>query len=143
MVQLDHLGRALATLWEKRGKTQEEVARSSGITASMISNYERSRERPRVESLWKILQGLDCTLMDLEAALRFVAGEPFPVESKTFRIAILPRGSSPVDGALGADLNLGELSAQGRHCLEQTTRALHGWLKLVEAEAASPLRSPR
>lgn len=88
MVPLEHLGRALATLRDKHNKTQEEVASLAGVTPSMISNYERGKEKPSLESLWKILGALSCSLIDLEAALRFVRGDAFPLHCRNWRIRI-------------------------------------------------------
>lgn len=86
MVPVEHLGRALAVLREKRHDTQEDVARNAGVTPSMISNYERGKEKPSIDSLWKILSAMNCTFVDLEAALRFVRGDHFPVHSEHWRI---------------------------------------------------------
>lgn len=88
MVPLELLGRALATLRDKHDRTQEEVANVAGVTPSMISNYERGKEKPSLESLWKILGAMNCSLIDLEAALRFVRGEAFPLHCKNWRIRI-------------------------------------------------------
>ena len=88
MVPIEHLGRALAILREKYRRTQEEVAREAGVTSSMISNYERDKEKPSLESLWKILGAMGCSLVDLEAALRFARGDHFPVRSEHWRISI-------------------------------------------------------
>lgn len=88
MVPIKHLGRALAILREKHGRTQEEVATAAGVTASMISNYERGKEKPSLDSLWKILSAMKCSLIDLEAALRFARGEAFPIHCQNWRIRI-------------------------------------------------------
>lgn len=78
----------MACLREKQHKTQEQVATTAGVTASMISNYERGKEKPSLDSLWKILTALNCTLIDLEAALRFVQGDHFPVHCENWRIIL-------------------------------------------------------
>ncbi len=88
MVPIEHLGRALATLRDKHNKTQEEVASVAGVTPSMISNYEREKEKPSLDSLWKILGAMNCSLIDLEAALRFVRGDAFPLHCRNWRIRI-------------------------------------------------------
>jgi transcriptional regulator with XRE-family HTH domain len=88
MVPIEHLGRALATLREKHGRTQEDVAGAAGVTASMISNYERGKEKPSLDSLWKILGAMNCSLIDLEASLRFVRGDAFPLHCQNWRISI-------------------------------------------------------
>jgi len=88
MVPIQHLGRALVLLREKDARTQEEVASLAGITASMISNYERGKEKPSLDSLWKMLAAMECSLVDLEAALRFVRGDAFPLHCKNWRIRI-------------------------------------------------------
>ncbi|MCB1034605.1 MAG: helix-turn-helix transcriptional regulator [Acidobacteria bacterium] len=88
MVPIELLGRALATLRDKHNKTQEEVASVAGVTPSMISNYERGKEKPSLDSLWKILGAMNCSLIDLEAALRFVRGDAFPLHCQNWRIRI-------------------------------------------------------
>lgn len=88
MVPIEELGKALAILRAKHGKTQETVAQTAGITPSMISNYERGKEKPSLDSLWKILSAMDCSLIDLEAALRMAKGEPFPLRCENWRITI-------------------------------------------------------
>ena len=88
MVPVEHLGRALAVLREKRHDTQEDVARNAGVTPSMVSNYERGKEKPSIESLWKILSAMNCSFVDLEAALRFVRGDHFPIQSEHWRIQV-------------------------------------------------------
>lgn len=88
MVAIEHLGKALAILREKTGKTQQQIGDAANVTASMISKWERSKEKPTLESLWKMLTAMGCTWVDLEAALRFIGGEAFPVKSRFWNITI-------------------------------------------------------
>lgn len=88
MVPIEHLGKALAILREKTGKTQLQIGEAANVTPSMISKWERSKEKPTLESLWKTLNAMGCTWIDLEAALRFVRGDAFPLKSRHWSIAI-------------------------------------------------------
>lgn len=118
----------MACLREKQRKTQEQVASTAGVTASMISNYERGKEKPSLDSLWKILGALNCTLIDLEAALRFVRGDKFPVRSTNWQISVdtgeyETGGAEPQDIA-DADFDLEKLAKSDRPLPRETERAL-------------------
>ncbi|MEM9290430.1 MAG: helix-turn-helix transcriptional regulator [Acidobacteriota bacterium] len=118
MVPIEKLGRALAVLREKHRKTQEEVATAASVTASMISNYERGKEKPSLESLWKILTAMNCTLIDLEASLRLVNGEAFPLHCQNWSISIhsedfaIGAKTRPKPDAKEAKFSLAEVLAQ-------------------------------
>lgn len=88
MVPIEHLGKALAILREKTGKTQLQIGEAANVTPSMISKWERNKEKPTLESLWKTLSAMGCTWIDLEAALRFVRGDAFPLQSRYWKINI-------------------------------------------------------
>ena len=73
MVVFARLGRALRLLRERLGKSQKEVAAAAGVTAPMLSAFERERTRPELKSLDRILaHGLGASLADLAWALDVV-----------------------------------------------------------------------
>ncbi|MCB1055346.1 MAG: helix-turn-helix transcriptional regulator, partial [Acidobacteria bacterium] len=82
MVRFEKLGPALVLLRKRQGMTQKAVAEAAGMNSSRLSNYESNGKNLSARSLWRLLRALDCSFVDLEAALRFVSGEQFPVRSK-------------------------------------------------------------
>jgi transcriptional regulator with XRE-family HTH domain len=63
------LPKALRFLRQKEGCTQEAVATKAGITSSMVSNYERGKEKPSLVTLFKVLCAVDADLTDLGEAM--------------------------------------------------------------------------
>ena len=98
MVPIEHLGRALAVLREKHHKTQEEVA----------------------GSLWKILTAMSCTLIDLEASLRMVNGDAFPIHCQNWKITIHSDEYEVVDKARRSGEELAEPQVNLSKVLEGT-----------------------
>ena len=137
MVPIEHLGRALATLRDKHNKTQEEVASVAGVTPSMISNYERGKEKPSLESLWKILGAMDCSLIDLEAALRFVRGDAFPLHCRNWRIRIeadeypLPATSRQPSEIAEPGFDLGRLLQSNQPVPNEAERYVGAMMRLI------------
>jgi transcriptional regulator with XRE-family HTH domain len=105
MAAFDGLGKALRWLRARQDKRQYQVAEEAGVTKAMLSAYETGKQRPSLETLEKILDGLDATLADLYQALRIVNDPNHPL-----RAAALPRAldSSPSSGSL-SDLDLRRL----------------------------------
>ena len=54
-----NLGRTLTLLRDLRGLSQAAVARRAGIGKSQLSKYETGKEKPKLESLSKLLAVLD------------------------------------------------------------------------------------
>jgi len=50
-----NLGAALRLIREERGLSQSALARAAGIGKSQLSKYESGRERPKLDSLEKLL----------------------------------------------------------------------------------------
>lgn len=89
MVRFEKLGPALVLLRKRQGMTQKAVAEAAGMNSSRLSNYESNGKNLSARSLWRLLVALDCSFVDLEAALRFVSGEQFPVRSKHWPVVIV------------------------------------------------------
>ncbi|MDY7095434.1 MAG: helix-turn-helix transcriptional regulator [Acidobacteriota bacterium] len=149
MVPIEHLGRALAILREKHGRTQEEVATAASVTPSMISNYERGKEKPSLDSLWKILRAMNCTFIDLEAALRLVRGDAFPLHCQNWSVTI----DSPEYGLIGggrqpgeifdADLDLSGLKVGGKPLSVDAEQAMLTMMQLMLRLFTALDRDPR
>jgi transcriptional regulator with XRE-family HTH domain len=88
MVRFEHLGPALVLLRKRQGMTQKAVAEAAGMNSSRLSNYESNGKNLSARSLWRLLRALDCSFIDLEAALRFASGDQFPVRSKHWPVVI-------------------------------------------------------
>jgi transcriptional regulator with XRE-family HTH domain len=68
----DPLGRALAILRLSRRLNQHGLARAAGMHGSAISDYERGKNTPAMATVTRILEALDFTMQDLDAALAFI-----------------------------------------------------------------------
>ncbi len=44
------------------GMTQAELAQASGLTQSVIARIESKKARPQIDTLYKVLDALGCTL---------------------------------------------------------------------------------
>lgn len=55
----------IVTLRKKRGMSQMDLARASGVWTSQISRFETGESKPSVDSLINLASALDCTADDL------------------------------------------------------------------------------
>jgi transcriptional regulator with XRE-family HTH domain len=69
-IPLDQLGPALRYLRRRSGLTREQAATAARSTPAQIGNYEAGRHIPRLETLCRLLVGLDCDLADLHHAFK-------------------------------------------------------------------------
>lgn len=65
MPAFDHLAGALRLLRDRRGLTQHQLAQAIESPVKQISAYETGRQRPRVETLERILAAIGADAMDL------------------------------------------------------------------------------
>lgn len=72
MLEIARLGPALRLLRRHRNLRQYEVAEAAGLTAAMVSAYERGGRRPSVGSLVRVLNALDADFAVLQSAYRRV-----------------------------------------------------------------------
>lgn len=79
---LKYLGPALRYLRIRSGLKQRDIANGAGVTKAMISSYESGGRDPSLRSLFRVLQTLDCTLVELHDAMLCVRGNMlvFPVD---------------------------------------------------------------
>jgi transcriptional regulator with XRE-family HTH domain len=77
-----NLGRTLALLRERKGRSQASVARQAKIGKSQLSKYERGRELPKLESLERILEALDSSYFVFFRVLEVIdrGGPSLPVD---------------------------------------------------------------
>jgi transcriptional regulator with XRE-family HTH domain len=66
------MARAIAILRITRGWSQTDLARTSGVHASAISTYERSRKMPSMSTVARLIVALSYTIQDLDATIAFV-----------------------------------------------------------------------
>ncbi|HSL84262.1 MAG TPA: helix-turn-helix transcriptional regulator [Thermoanaerobaculia bacterium] len=123
----DGLGPALRELRAERGWTQVELAERAGVSKSMLSLYERGKQRPHLDTLGKLVNALGVSLGQLAARLERRALRDQALGAGD---ADMPRGghqlASLLDGVQGAAEDAGEpeLAAGLSHL-----RVLHavGW----------------
>jgi transcriptional regulator with XRE-family HTH domain len=69
-VKIDQkLARALRSLRELRGITQEDLAHAADVTTTALSRIEGGKANPTWTTLARILDALNASLTELEAAL--------------------------------------------------------------------------
>lgn len=62
------LGRAVRSVREQRGLTQEQVAAGSGLHPTYISDIERGARNPSWEALTRMARGLGSTMAEIGGA---------------------------------------------------------------------------
>ena len=71
------LGRALALLRERDGRTREALAKAMGSSlASEIGRWEAGESAPSAIDLWRLLEALDLSFADFELELDPEARNP-------------------------------------------------------------------
>jgi len=70
-----NLGPALRLMREERGLSQSALARAAGIGKSQLSKYESGRERPKLDSLEKLLTVLAIRVADFFAVVSLIDRE--------------------------------------------------------------------
>jgi transcriptional regulator with XRE-family HTH domain len=70
-----NLGSALRLMREERGLSQSALAKAAGIGKSQLSKYESGRERPKLDSLEKLLTVLAIRVADFFAVVSLIDRE--------------------------------------------------------------------
>jgi transcriptional regulator with XRE-family HTH domain len=70
-----NLGPALRLMREERGLSQSALAKAAGIGKSQLSKYESGRERPKLDSLEKLLTVLAIRVADFFAVVSLIDRE--------------------------------------------------------------------
>ncbi len=141
------LGKALRWLREQRLMKQYQAAEAAGVTKAMLSAYETGKQRPTLDTLERLLDGLGVGLSDLADILPILRtplsegrpGSRAGLEEGDRRISspILPSAFAPfsldLKGELGDDLDPEEEEAIRRMVLSYL-----GWLRVIRSRTASP-----
>lgn len=132
MRAFEGLGKALRWLRARQDKRQYQVAEDAGVTKAMLSAYETGKQNPSLDTLEKILGGLDASLDDLHRALRVVNGQDDPLRPS------LPPVSSTffADSDLESDLHRilgvrGEIPAEEAEAFRQMLAGFHRLLRYM------------
>lgn len=72
MSSFEDVGVTIHVLRVVRGFSQGDLAQLSGVRNSSISNYERGKSIPKLETLQKLAQGLDLPLAAMEDTQEFI-----------------------------------------------------------------------
>jgi len=140
MGAFDGLGKALRWLRARQDRRQYQVAEAAGVTKAMLSAYETNKQKPSLETLEKILDGLDATLGDLHQALRTVQGQSDAQRTPE------RRGSSAfeAEGLRGGELDLYRLlgvreplPVEEEQAMQQMLLGFHGLLRYLHQQVAS------
>lgn len=59
------LGKKILEIRKRKKITQNELALLSGISQSFISDLEKGKKTPTIDTLNKLAKGLDCSIVDL------------------------------------------------------------------------------
>jgi transcriptional regulator with XRE-family HTH domain len=138
MSAFDGLGKALRWLRARQDKRQYQVADESGVTKAMLSAYETGKQKPSLETLEKILDGLGANLDDLHRALRIVNGQSDPLrptarEVREARPGSLGERDVDVRGLLGLS---GPLPPEREEAFRQMLQGFHLFLRHLHQESA-------
>ncbi len=90
VTRFDNLHKALRLLRRRDGRSQVEVAEAAGISAAMLSNYEKGTKTPTMASLGKLLDALGVPLQRLDEALDLVNDRALPVDGSALDQRPLP-----------------------------------------------------
>jgi transcriptional regulator with XRE-family HTH domain len=74
MSGIQDVGTVIQILRVVTGQSQSELAERSGVRNSSISNYERGKAQPKLETLQKLAVGLGLPFGALEATQGFIDG---------------------------------------------------------------------
>lgn len=84
MARFDNLGEAIRTLREDRRWKQVKLAERAGISAAMLSKYERGSNTPSLATLGKILDALDIHFGAFDDRLRLLNERPASIQAHLY-----------------------------------------------------------
>lgn len=144
MKAFEGLGKALRWLRARQDKRQYQVAEDAGVTKAMLSAYETGKQKPSLDTLEKILGGLDASLDDLHRALRIVNGQEDPL-----RPSPVPVSSAHVaDGDLETDLHRllgirGSIPVEEEQAFRQMLAGFHRLLRYMHGHLSDVASSSK
>jgi len=140
MAAFDGLGKALRWLRARQDRRQYQVAEAAGVTKAMLSAYETEKQRPSLETLEKILDGLGATLGDLHQALRIVRGQSNPLYTPE---PGAQHSASPTDIPRSLEMDLYRvlgahepLPVEEEQAMRQMLLGFHGLLRYMHHQTA-------
>lgn len=140
MASFDGLGKALRWLRARQDRRQYQVAEAAGVTKAMLSAYETEKQRPSLETLEKILDGLGVTLGDLHQALKIIGGQSNPLytpEPGARRGGFDGGGPRTFEMDLYRILGVHEpLPVEEEQALRQMLLGFHGMLRYMHHQVA-------
>lgn len=84
-----NIGQKIKYSRKKAGLTQKELGESLGVSAAMIAQYESGKRNPKIETLIKIAEALDCEVSDIDENIivhrHTVKFEPTPEDIERYK----------------------------------------------------------
>lgn len=146
MVAFEGLGKALRWLRARQDLRQYQVAEAAGVTKAMLSAYETGKQKPSLDTLEKLLDGLGASLGDLHQALGIVRGQADPLrtpEPGARRRAVEAEGPRNFDLDLYRILGAREaLPVDEEQALRQMLLGFHGFLRYMHQQIERTRRRP-
>lgn len=148
MAAFEGLGKALRWLRARQDRRQYQVAEAAGVTKAMLSAYETEKQKPSLDTLEKILDGLGASLGDLYQALGIVRGQADPLRTP---VPGARREAAEMDGPRSFDLDLYRivgarepLPVEEEQALRQMLLGFHGFLRYMhqQLERSRRYRAP-
>lgn len=144
MKALRGFGRALMLLRTRRGWTQRDLARHTGIGRGLVSQYEGEQVSPKIQTLDRLLNALEASAGDLATALEQVqrhraTRRAAPPPRSTVSQAPLPEASAYLVVPLHGDDAPGDPTPEPDPDLDQ----LAGLVKSILQEVARRLWTPQ
>jgi transcriptional regulator with XRE-family HTH domain len=134
MEMFRNLGPALRLIREERRLTQAELARAAAIGKSQLSKYESGKEKPKLESLEKLLSVLSVRPVDLFAIMNLLGLEFDRIDPI--------QGSEPTPATTRVPLGPGVLSARVQDVFIQVHQDLLRLHSVLVGETVTARRNP-
>lgn len=144
MKAFEGLGKALRWLRARQDKRQYQVAEDAGVTKAMLSAYETGKQKPSLDTLEKILDGLDASLDDLHRALRIVNGQEDPLRPPPAPVSSVHVADTGMETDLHRLLGIrGSIPVEEEQAFRQMLAGFHRLLRymhnqLSEVSSSSP-----
>lgn len=133
MSTFDDVGVIIHVLRVIRGLSQGDLAQLSGVRNSSISNYERGKSVPKLETLEKLGQGLELPISAMEEAQEFIRrmrsrGQGGANPSQLSFSGLDSQGGFPPKDSALLHRELDRLASEAGRVLYETLRVVLGML---------------
>lgn len=122
MPSFENVGEVIHVLRIVRGLSQGDLADLSGVRNSSISNYERGKSVPKLETLRKLADGLELSLSDMEETERFIRRMRQRKEASGESASGVTALTSPLEDLEGQRSEIDRLSAEAGRLVTRLTR---------------------